>query len=103
MKTFNLEGIVPATIVPMRRDYSIDWEAFSRYLDWIVSNDPVGIAVNVDTGEGPYLTPEERSQVIRTAKAQSNGSAIIAGVSGPGTLNAKINAKAAADAGADAL
>jgi len=53
MKASDLEGIIPAVIVPMRRDYSIDFEAFRRYLDWVVAQGPVGLAVNVDTGEGP--------------------------------------------------
>lgn len=104
MKTLNLEGIIPATIVPMRKDYSIDFEAFRRYLEWIVGLGPVGLAVNADTGEGPYLTSEERSQVIRTAREVANGRcAIVAGIGGPSTQAAIGNAKVAAEAGADAL
>ncbi len=104
MKMLNLEGIIPATIVPMRKDYSIDFEAFRRYLEWIISLGPVGVAVNADTGEGPYLTSEERSQVIRTAREVANGRcAIIAGIGGPSTQAAIGNARVAADAGADAL
>lgn len=104
MENINLEGIIPAVIVPMREDYSVDFEAYDRYLKWIVSLGPVGLAVNVDTGEGPYLTPDERAQVIRAARTAAAGKcAIIAGVGGPGTLTAIANAKAARDAGADAL
>jgi 4-hydroxy-tetrahydrodipicolinate synthase len=104
MKTINLEGIIPAIIVPMRSDFSIDYEALLRYLKWIVSLGPVGLAVNVDTGEGPYLTPDERSQVIRVAReAAADRCAIVAGVGGPGTIAVVANAKAARDAGADAL
>jgi 4-hydroxy-tetrahydrodipicolinate synthase len=104
MKIVNLEGIIPAVIVPMRQDYSIDLEAFRRYLEWMVALGPVGLAVNVDTGEGPYLTPDERVQVIQTARETAAGRcAIIAGCGGPGTLTAIANAKAARDAGADAL
>ncbi len=104
MMMLNLEGIIPAMIVPMRKDYSIDFEAFRRYLEWIISLGPVGVAVNADTGEGPYLTSEERSQVIRTAREVANGRcAIIAGIGGPSTQAAIGNAKFAAEAGADAL
>jgi 4-hydroxy-tetrahydrodipicolinate synthase len=102
--TLNLQGIIPAVIVPMRQDYAIDFEAFRRYLEWVVSQGPVGLAVNVDTGEGPYLTPEERSEVIRTAREVAAGRCfVVAGVGGPSTLNATHNARAARDAGADAL
>lgn len=104
MKTLNLEGIIPAVIVPMRSDFSIDETAFETYLEWVTSQGPVGLAVNVDTGEGPYLTPDERSWVIHNARRIANGKClIIAGVGGPGTLMAVENAKAARDAGADAL
>ncbi len=104
MQPLNLNGIIPAVIIPMRQDYSIDFDAYQRYLEWVISQGPVGIAVNVDTGEGPYLTPEERVQVIQvTRQAAAGRCAIIAGVGGPSTLNAIANAKAARQAGADAL
>jgi 4-hydroxy-tetrahydrodipicolinate synthase len=100
----NLVGIIPAVIVPMRADFTIDFTTFERYLEWVVRQAPVGLAVNVDTGEGPYLTADERTEVIRTARRIANGRCkIIAGVGGPATHTAVINARAARDAGADAL
>ncbi len=104
MTSLNLEGIIPAVIIPMRPDYSVDFEAFERYLDWMVALGVVGLAVNVDTGEGPYLTPDERSQVIRVARRVAAGRcAIIAGCGGPSTLTAVSNGRSAREAGADAL
>lgn len=104
MNTLNLNGIIPAVIVPMRQDYSIDFEAFRHYLEWAVSQGSVGLAVNVDTGEGPYLTPDERAEVIKISRQVAAGRcAIVAGVGGPSTINAVANAKAAQEAGADAL
>lgn len=103
-QSLNLEGLIPAVIVPMRADFSIDFNAYERYLSWIVNLEPVGLAVNVDTGEGPYLTFEERVEVIRaTRKVVRGRCAIIAGVGGPGTAAAIANARAATEAGADAL
>lgn len=100
----SLEGIIPAVIVPMRSDFSIDLTAFETYLEWVVNQGAVGLAVNVDTGEGPYLKPEERVKVIQFARRVANGRCfIVAGVGGPGTVTAIDNAKAARDAGADAL
>ncbi len=104
VKDLNLKGLIPAVVVPMREDYSIDFPAFERYLNWMVGLGPVGLALNVDTGEGPYLTPDERVEVIRTAGRIAKGRcALIAGVGGPSTAAATVNAKAARDAGADAL
>ncbi len=104
MNTLNLEGIIPAIIVPMRQDHSIDFEALRHYLEWVVSMGAVGLAVNADTGEGPYLTSHERSEVIRAAREVAAGRcAIVAGVGGPSTEAAVANGKAAREAGADAL
>ncbi len=104
MSHLNLNGIIPAVIVPMRQDYSIDFDAYRHYLEWVISKQPVGLAVNVDTGEGPYLTPEERRQVIRTTREVAAGRCfVVAGVGGPSTIQAVANANAARDAGADAL
>jgi len=104
MQNINLAGIIPAVIVPMRADYQIDFPAFQHYLEWVVNQNPVGLAVNVDTGEGPYLTADERFNAIQTAREVASGRcSIIAGVGGPGTLAAQDNAQAARDAGADAL
>lgn len=104
MQAEHLAGIIPAVIVPMGPDYSIDFEAYRRYLRWIVSLGPVGIAVNVDTGEGPYLTSDERAEVIRVTKAVAGTKCkVIAGCGGPATSVAVANAKVARDAGADSL
>jgi 4-hydroxy-tetrahydrodipicolinate synthase len=104
MNANNLKGIIPAVIVPMRRDYTIDFTAYRHYLGWVIGQGPVGLAVNVDTGEGPYLTPEERREVIRLTKEVAAGRCfVVAGVGGPSTIFAINNAKAARQAGADAL
>ncbi len=103
-KELNLKGLIPAVVVPMRADYSIDFPAFERYLSWMVGLGPVGLALNVDTGEGPYLTPDERVEIILTAGKITRGRcALIAGVGGPSTAAAIANARAAREAGADAL
>lgn len=100
----DLEGVIAAVIVPMRSDFSIDFPALEKYLEWVVAQGPTGIAVNVDTGEGPYLTPDERSEVIRvTRRAAGDRCLVVAGIGGPSTPFAMTNARAARDAGADAL
>lgn len=100
----DLEGMIPAVVVPMRSDLSIDFEAYESYLNWVVSQQPVGIAVNVDTGEGTYLTMEERQEVIRVARKVAYGHCfVVAGVGGPATAVAVANAHVAQDAGADAI
>jgi 4-hydroxy-tetrahydrodipicolinate synthase len=104
MRAEELAGIIPATIVPMRSNYSINFDAYRGYIDWLISLGPVGLALNVDTGEGPYLTPDERREVIRVTREVAKGRCrIIAGCGGPSTAAAAANARDARDAGADAL
>ena len=104
IKAAALEGIIPASIVPMREDESIDLAAYEGYVRWIVELGIVGLAVNVDTGEGPYLTPDERRAVIETTRRVAPSTvSIVAGVGGPATRAAVENARAAASAGADAV
>jgi 4-hydroxy-tetrahydrodipicolinate synthase len=103
-KAEDLAGIIPAVIVPMDKDYKIDFAAYRRYIAWLVSLKPAGLAVNVDTGEGPYLSPDERAEVIRVTREVAAGRCkVVAGCGGPATHMAMANAKAARDAGADAL
>jgi 4-hydroxy-tetrahydrodipicolinate synthase len=103
-KAKDLAGIIPAVIVPMDKDHKIDFAAYRRYVAWLVSLKPVGLAVNVDTGEGPYLSSDERAEVIRVTREVAAGRCkIVAGCGGPATHMATANAKVARDAGADAL
>ena len=62
-----------------------------------------GFAINVDTGEGPSLTSDERKSLLKTAKDVAGELKVIAGIIGGSTENAVIEAKNAISSGADAL
>lgn len=51
--------LIPATLTPMNRDFEVDYEQLENYVRRLVKHDVGGAAVNVDTGEGPHLYPEE--------------------------------------------
>jgi 4-hydroxy-tetrahydrodipicolinate synthase len=79
-------------------------EGFRRYLRWLLPQGPIGLAVNVDTGEGPHLEAAERARVIELAAEEVNGqAAIVAGIGGPSTAGAVRAAREAEAAGADAV
>lgn len=104
MKTINLKGMVPAAIVPMNEEYELQYESYARYVEWLIQEKAVAIAVNMDTGEGPQLSNEERRKVVKTAVATARGrAAIIAGVMGATTGGAVEMAQMYKDAGADGL
>jgi len=96
-------GIYPAVITPMNKDFSIDLENFKKYLEWLKDQNVDGFAINVDTGEGPSLTSDERKSLLKTAKDVAGELKVIAGIIGGSTENAVIEAKNAISSGADAL
>jgi 4-hydroxy-tetrahydrodipicolinate synthase len=60
--------------------------------------------VNVDTGEGPHLTVDEKRQTLETvAEVVAGKCLVVGGVAGPSTALGVSNARAARAAGADAL
>lgn len=88
----------------MRRDLSIDEQSLRRYVDWLAQQGVRGLAVNVDTGEGPHLFPEERLRVLQIVVEEVNGRAlVVAGLAASFTEQACQLAADTARAGADSL
>ena len=104
MQNIDLRGIIPAIVTPMTNSGELDLSALRRYTEWLVEQGPVALAVNVDTGEGPHLTPDERRQTLETvAEVAAGRCKVVGGVAGPSTAQGVSNARAAQAAGADAL
>jgi 4-hydroxy-tetrahydrodipicolinate synthase len=104
MQNIDLRGIIPAIVTPMTNEGELDLPALRRYVQWLVDQGPVALAVNVDTGEGPHLTADEKRQTLETvAEAVAGKCKVVGGVAGPSTAQGVANAQAARAAGADAL
>src|ERR1041384_577929 len=104
MKDIDLRGIIPAIVTPMTGDGEIDLPALKRYVQWLVQQGPVALAVNVDTGEGPHLTADEKRQTLETVAEVVEGKClVVGGVAGPSTAQGVAKATGAQAAGADAL
>lgn len=104
MGPLNLHGLIPATVLPMTRDFEPDLKTLESYLDWVIRQGPVALAINVDTGEGLHLSRDEKIAVLKTAVGVARGRCgIIAGVGGPYTGLAVEQAREAQTAGADAV
>ena len=82
--TLNLNGLIPATVLPMDADGRIDEPALRSYIGWVVAQGPVALAINVDTGEGPHLTHDEKVRVIQIVRDMTD-LPIVAGLAGPST------------------
>ncbi len=104
MSSLNFQGIIPATVLPMTAQFEPDLKALEFYLDWVIRQRPVALAINVDTGEGPHLSCAEKVAVLKTATSIARGRCgVIAGVTGPYTAAAVEQARDAQAAGADAI
>jgi 4-hydroxy-tetrahydrodipicolinate synthase len=98
----NLDGLIPATVLPMLADGSIDEPALREYISWVVEQGPVALAINVDTGEGPHLTHDEKVRILKIVDDVTD-IPIVAGLAGPSTDAAVRQAADFKAAGADAL
>jgi len=104
MEEPKLSGIIPATILPMDNNYKIDEDSLENYIRWLLKFRIGGLAVNVDTGEGPQLYPEERDKVLRIVSSIVKGRVpIIAGLPASFTEQAVKFAIQAKEGGASAV
>jgi 4-hydroxy-tetrahydrodipicolinate synthase len=60
----DFKGLFPATVLPMTEAAEIDEPALRHYMRHLAHATIHGVAINVDTGEAPHLTHEERVRII---------------------------------------
>lgn len=100
--TLTLDGLIPATVLPMDDQGMPDHKELRRYIRWVADQGPVALAINVDTGEGPHLTHAEKLQVLETVREEVD-LPCVAGLAGPFNSQAVQQARDFKAAGADAL
>ncbi len=105
-------GVFPATLCPFHADESLDDEGLRGYLGELARVEGVrGVTCNGHTGEIMSLRPAERNRVtalVREAVDAANAETgrdvkVISGVSAEGSLEGIDHARAAQEAGADAI
>lgn len=107
-------GVFPATLCPFLDDEkeSIDEDGLRVYIDELARVEGIrGLTCNGHTGEIMSLRPAERNRVtaiVRKTVDQANAETgrevkVISGVSAEGSLEAADHARAAGEAGADAI
>jgi len=104
MDSLRLKGIIPAIVLPLTSTYQPDEDALKEYIKWLTKWNIGGLAVNVDTGEGPHLYQKEKVRVLNVVKnIVGNRIPVIAGLQASFTSQAVEAAKETKEAGADAL
>jgi 4-hydroxy-tetrahydrodipicolinate synthase len=66
-------GTHVAIVTPFRDDGEIDWQAWSRLIDWHMSSGTTGVVVGGTTGESPTLTEQELLELTRRTRTQVAG------------------------------
>jgi 4-hydroxy-tetrahydrodipicolinate synthase len=101
----DLNGLIPATVLPLTDDAHIDEPALRRYVRWLLGFDGLkALAANMDTGEGPHLSRDEKRRVLEIYAEESAGRVpVLAGIGGPYTAAACDLARDAERAGAGGI
>jgi 4-hydroxy-tetrahydrodipicolinate synthase len=101
----DLSGLIPATVTPLMDDFALDVPALRSYIRWLGGFEGLkALAVNMDTGEGPHLSQEERRRVLETYADEIQGRIpLLAGIAARYTAEAVNLARDAASLGASGL
>ncbi len=88
-------GLIPATVTPFGAGGAVDADALAAHLRRLCGVAGLGgIAVNMDTGEGPALDPGERRLVLDVAAEAAGGRLpVLAGVGASSTAAACASAR----------
>jgi 4-hydroxy-tetrahydrodipicolinate synthase len=100
----NWNGVMPAITTCFDHMLEVDYGFMAEHSRWLVDNGCTGIVCLGSLGEGATLSFEEKVNILRTCvKALYGRAPVVASISALSTREAVTLAKAAADAGCDAL
>ena len=100
----NWNGVMPAITTCFDRELEVDCGFMAEHSRWLLDNGCTGIVCLGSLGEGATLSFEEKVNVLRTCVKALHGRApVVASISALSTREAVALAKAAADAGCEAL
>lgn len=68
-----LEGVIPALILSVNKEGKINFKLLEKQTTYLISEGINGIFINGTTGEGAWLTMEEKVQVFKSVKEINKG------------------------------
>lgn len=98
----DLRGLIPATLLPLTAEHQIDEPALRAYIRWLLGYPGLkALAINMDTGEGPHLSRDEKRRVLAVYAEEVRGRLpLLAGIGARYTAEAVDLARDAAELGA---
>lgn len=74
-------GVVPPAVLALNEDRSFDVESYQRNIDRMINAGVHGVFVLGSSGEGAFVTPKQRAEVLSATREVVNGRVpVIAGV-----------------------
>jgi len=99
-----LHGIYPIVPTPFLDNGDVDYPSIERLIEFMSAKKVHGLAIMGALGEGPKLTDEERTRIIKLYRQNMDKSlGLVVGVRAPATDPAKIMAARARELGADGI
>lgn len=99
-----LTGVVPPLVTPLTPEYDVDTASLARLVQYQLTGGVDGVFVLGTSGEGTFLTDEQRQVVLETTVAEVAGQVpVLAGVIDTSTARVGAHLSAALKAGVDAL
>jgi 4-hydroxy-tetrahydrodipicolinate synthase len=99
-----LTGVVPPLVTPLTSSYDVDTASLARLIQYQLTGGVNGVFVLGTSGEGTFLTDEQRQVVLETTVAEVAGQVpVLAGVIDTSTNRVAAHVSAALKAGVDAL
>jgi len=68
-----LEGVIPALILPVNDKGKINFKLLEKQTTYLISAGVNGFFINGTTGEGAWLTTDEKVEVFKVVKEISEG------------------------------
>ncbi|TWD79286.1 4-hydroxy-tetrahydrodipicolinate synthase [Kribbella amoyensis] len=99
-----LTGVVPPLVTPFTPEYEIDTASLARLIAFQLAGGVSGVFVLGTSGEGTFLTDEQRQTVLETVVAEVGGQVpVLAGAIDSSTARAGAHIAAARKAGVDGV
>jgi 4-hydroxy-tetrahydrodipicolinate synthase len=70
---YKLRGVIPAIVTPMNKNGDVDYSLLEKQAAYLVEAGAHGLFVCGGTGEGAYLTTEEKVNIFKTVKSVAAG------------------------------
>jgi 4-hydroxy-tetrahydrodipicolinate synthase len=100
----HLTGVVPPLVTPFTPSYDVDTASLARLIQYQLAGGVNGVFVLGTSGEGTFLTDEQRQVVLETTVAEVAGQVpVLAGVIDTSTARVGAHLSAALKAGVDSL